>query len=111
MYAAPTPRAISVNMLGLTWIRRTQARSKNGQPHQKTTGVASASWIHYADVAGGERLVRQHFGHGQRKTGSPSTRLTQNRRVMSSRSGLALPPVTVRGSSAMPHFGQVLDDH
>ena len=41
-YAAPTPIPISVNMFGLTATIDRHMRSKNGQPHQNTTGVASA---------------------------------------------------------------------
>src|SRR5438105_1617079 len=45
MYDVPTPKAISVNMFGLRCTSDSQARSKNGQPHHNTTGVASRSWI------------------------------------------------------------------
>ena len=40
-YAAPTPMPMSVNMFGLTLRNDRHIRSKNGQPHQTTTGVAS----------------------------------------------------------------------
>ena len=47
-------------MLGLRWTIEAQPRSKNGRPHQATTGVASASSIHPAAR-----------GDIQRCTGSP----------------------------------------
>ena len=37
--------AMSVNMLRLRETRDSQPRSKNGQPAQSTTGVASSIWI------------------------------------------------------------------
>ena len=43
----PTPIAISVNMFGLRLTIDAHARTKNGQPAQKTTGVASASPIQF----------------------------------------------------------------
>ena len=39
--------AISVNMLRLRLTSEAHARSKNGQPAHKTTGVASANWIQF----------------------------------------------------------------
>ena len=39
----PVPIAISVNMLRLRVTSDCQPRSKNGQPAQSTTGVASAN--------------------------------------------------------------------
>ena len=42
-YAAPVPMAISVNMFNERWTIDCQPRSKIGQPHSKTTGVASAN--------------------------------------------------------------------
>ena len=37
--------AISVNMLGLTFLIEDTARSKKGQPPQRTTGVVRMNWI------------------------------------------------------------------
>jgi hypothetical protein len=34
---------MSVNMFGLRWTTEAQARSKNDQPHHKTTGVVSTN--------------------------------------------------------------------
>src|SRR5438445_12806324 len=39
IYATPTPIAMSVNMLGDRLRIDCQPRTKNGQPHQSTTGV------------------------------------------------------------------------
>jgi hypothetical protein len=39
----PVPSAISVNMLSLRVTSDRQPRTKNGQPAQSTTGVASTS--------------------------------------------------------------------
>ena len=41
-YAAPVPIPISVNMFGALLTIDLHARSKNGQPAQSTTGVASS---------------------------------------------------------------------
>ena len=51
-YAAPTPSAISVNMLRCRLTIDAQPRTKNGQPPQSTTGVASANSIHVATRGG-----------------------------------------------------------
>ena len=42
--ATPVPSAISVNMFRLRLTTDAQPRSKNGQPPQRTTGVAKRSW-------------------------------------------------------------------
>ena len=61
-YAAPTPRAMSVNMLGLSRTTEAPARCKNGQPHQRTTGVASSHCSH-ADIESVfvSRMGSEHF--------------------------------------------------
>ena len=41
------PSAISVNMFGLRLTMEIQARSKNGHPAQKTTGVARITPIQF----------------------------------------------------------------
>ncbi len=43
--ATPTPIAIKVNMLRLRVTTDCQPLTKNGQPAQRTTGVAKTSWI------------------------------------------------------------------
>ena len=42
--------AISVNIFGLTFLIEAHARSKNGQPPQKTTGTAKANCIQILDT-------------------------------------------------------------
>src|SRR5260370_12756656 len=109
-YATPVPNAISVNMLVLRFITDAHPRWKNGQPHQRTTGVASRSSSHgnpqfHGDAmnACGESMLPMAIA----KSGAVSVRLIQNRRVMSRRSGLSSSAVTVRGSRAMPQIGQL----
>ena len=46
-YAAPTPSAMSVNMLRWRLTSDAHPRTKNGQPPHSTTGVASASSIQF----------------------------------------------------------------
>src|SRR5260370_25759687 len=58
-YATPVPIAISVNMLVLRFTTDAQPRWKNGQPHQRTTGVA--------------RISSNHGSHPARYTVSPLT--------------------------------------
>ena len=112
-YAAPTPRPISVNMFGLRCTNDCHMRSKNGQPHHNTTGVASASWMRLT------RAIPRRCDSAppvamspiaSRKTGAPKTTPTQKRRVMSTSSGLGASvrslALVITGSSAMPHIGQ-----
>jgi hypothetical protein len=103
--------AMSVNMLRLRFTSEAQPRSKNGQPPQSTTGVASTSCTHPA--AG---LVSHSPAPpsgsispmARNSTGAVRARLIQNRRVMSSSSGLrSSPAVATRGSRAMPQIGHV----
>src|SRR5262249_14651773 len=56
-YAAPTPIPISVNMFGLALTNDCHMRSKNGAPHQRTTGVARTRLIQLMEAAGIERLT------------------------------------------------------
>src|SRR6266446_2151587 len=109
-YATPVPMAISVNILVLRFTTDAQPRWKNGQPHQRTTGVASISSSHgkpqfHGDTmnACGESMLPMAIA----SNGAVSVRLTQNRRVMSRSSGLSSSAVTLRGSRAMPHIGQL----
>ena len=48
IHAAATPSPIKLNIFKLPVAKDLAPRSKNGQPHQKTTGVASANSIHKA---------------------------------------------------------------
>ena len=51
-YAAPTPRAISVNMFRCMVITDDHPRWKNGQPPHNTTGVAKANSIQFSQPDG-----------------------------------------------------------
>src|ERR1700674_3164355 len=108
-YATPVPMAISVNMLVLRFTTDAHPRWKNGQPPQRTTGVASSSSSHGNPQFHGDAM--NACGHNMlpmaiASNGAVSPRLIQNRRVMSRSSGLSSSAVTVRGSSAMPQIGQ-----
>ena len=89
-----------------------QPRSKNGQPAQSTTGVASDE-LHPVAICAGRRMCVQagqvpaHLQHEDRD--SVSTRPIQNRRVMSTSSGFGrrVGRRPASGSSAMPQIGQV----
>ena len=50
-YAAATPSPIRLNMLSCHVRKERQPRSRNGQPAQSTTGVASSASTHCAQVA------------------------------------------------------------
>jgi hypothetical protein len=84
--AAPVPSAISVNMFRLRLTTDCQPRTKNGQPAQSTTGVASASWPQ-ATAACGNNRIGSIAGTSSpsiaQSSGIVSTRPNQNRRVMS----------------------------
>ena len=103
--------AISVNMFTLRLTREAHPRVKNGQPPQRTTGVARTNctkvrrrlentcWIgcagNMSDMASSKR-------------GTVRITLIQNRRVMSTSSGFAASSrLTVCGSRAIPQMGQV----
>ena len=82
--AAPMPSAISVNMLRLRVTTDSQPRSKNGQPPQSTTGVASAS-CEPEPRARGRATARAAGPAASRaiastNSGTVSARPTQNRR-------------------------------
>ena len=106
----PVPSAISVNMFRWRLTTDGQPRTKNGQPPQSTTGVASASWIQAVHRSPSSRWTGRPGSMSpmaSRNTGRVSTRLIQNRRVMSTSSGLGGSSAgTVIGSSAMPQIGQ-----
>ena len=102
--------AIRLNMLSRIVRNDFHPRTRNGQPHQSTTGVASTS--------SSQRAVRSPI---QAPTGSPSigpmamtrsgtvsTAPTANRRRKSTSSGFGPSSAagTPFGSSAMPQIGQ-----
>ena len=97
------PSAISVNMLGLRLTSDAQPRSKNGQPPQSTTGVASSK-LQPVDVCGeiqpwtGSREMRPHGQ--QRAAAASATAPIQKRRVMSTSSGFG--PSSAVGTSRAP---------
>ena len=99
---------MSVNMLRLRVRTEAQPRTKNGQPHQSTTGVASTSCSH-TDTCGGTRSLTQLSRSppiSSRTTGIVNATPIQNRRVMSSSSALGpVSAVTMTGSRAIPQIG------
>ena len=110
-YAAPTPSAISVNMFGLPVDDRLPTpRSKNGQPAQSTTGVASdeADPVGHADVEPmPSAWAEQHVRHRERRTpaGSAPRRSRTAASCRPARDSAPRRAVIVRGSSAMPQIG------
>jgi len=97
-------------MLRLRVSSERQPRTKNGQPPHSTTGVASSSSSHcrgrgamISPTASGQNSAAMAL----KRTGMASAVPTQKRRLMSRNSALSSSAATVRGSSAMPHLGQV----
>src|SRR6266581_482867 len=106
-YAAPVPRPIRVNIFGLRLTSEDQKRSKNGQPPQRTTGVARKNSIAFR-TGGARRRPRDSPSMEKSRSGKDKAALTQNRRRMESYSGSASTSAkTSIGSSAMPQMGQV----
>jgi len=103
--------AISVNMFRCRLTIEAQPRWKKGHPPQRTTGEASASWIHV--IAAGERIRStgrpgSRSDMASRKVGIDRPRQIQNRLVMSTSSGFGASRSAIwRGSRAMPQIGQV----
>ena len=97
-------------MLGLRLTTDAQARAKKGHPAHHTTGVAQASCSQFDAVRSIAAVTRSPSSISpiaRAKTGKPTRAAQRNRRVMSSSSGLAASGTTVRGSRAIPHFGQL----
>ena len=96
-------------MFGLHAPIDAKARSKNGAPHHKTTGVANKSCSQLLD-----RMFKSRNGcpgsmsaMAKRNTGKLKVTPSQKRRRMSANSGLArVCRVGFIGSRAMPHIGQ-----
>src|SRR5207249_4644679 len=81
---------INVNMLGLAFASDCHIRSKNGEPHQSTTGVARTSPIQLIDATEMRRPTAPPESMSpidSRNTGAPSATPIQKRRVMSTSSG------------------------
>ncbi len=87
-----------------------QPRTKNGHPPQTTTGVASASWTQLNDRPGKKRAIvscpTTISDIACASSGADRARQIQNRRLMSTSSGLISSPVAVTGSRAIPQIGQ-----
>ena len=96
-------------MFGLRCWIDCHPRTKNGQPAQSTTGVASANCSQDANVAPSDRSMGRPGNMSPIATTSNGTvraTPTQNRRVMSASSGFSPSSrVTVFGSSAIPQIG------
>ena len=94
--ATQTPRPISVNMFRLRFCTRLQARTKNGQPPQSTTGVASTSSTQGARCGAGmlERMARKTSIRPSRRTssGSVSAKANPEAARMSASSGFVRLP-------------------
>ncbi|MNI26935.1 hypothetical protein D3C73_806560 [compost metagenome] len=99
--------AIRVNMFSLRVTSDRQPRSKNGQPAQRTTGVASTSCSQFeAPWPITWFRPRKCPPISSTTTGSVSTSPIQNRRVMSMSSSFgSASRLTRTGSSAMPQIG------
>src|ERR1017187_7222363 len=85
-----------------------QPLTKNGNPHQRTTGVVSANSIHAHTLAENKcciGIVDKKAETISASMGTASATLIHSRRVMSASSGLVSSTATSRGSSAMPQIG------
>src|SRR5829696_9674375 len=88
-YAAPVPSPIRLNMLRFHERNDAHARSKNGLPHQSTTGVASAACIQLSPLLPIQRAAAKAgliSLIASTTSGIVNKRLTRNRRAMSSSS-------------------------
>src|SRR4051812_23262767 len=103
--------AINVNMFGERCTIDCQPRSKNGQPHQSTTGVAIANSSQRSPESPIQLeigLLGSMLSIAITNTGTLSARLTQKRRDMSTSSGFtSSSALIVIGSSAIPQMGQL----
>jgi len=98
-------------MLRLCVTTDCQPRTKKGQPPQRTTGAASMSSIHSRAVTF-SRPTTSGIAMppiSRARSGAVSTTPIQKRRVMSTSSALGPSSSATgsRGSSAMPHLGQL----
>src|SRR5580658_3261497 len=96
-------------MFKLRFTSESQPRSKNGQPPQITTGVASTNSIH--EIARIESKCctgcpGRRSDIARKKTGKLNATEIQKRRDMDPSSGFSSScAAAVRGSSAMPQIG------
>src|SRR5207245_6924498 len=106
-YAAPVPRPIRLNILGLRLRSEDQNRRKNGQPPHSTTGVARMNSMPFL-IVGARCRPSESPSIESNNTGKENAALTQKRMRMDSYSGSASTSAkTSMGSSAIPHFGQI----
>lgn len=104
------PIETRVNMFSERWRSESHPRRKNGAAAQKTTGVASANWIHWDTAIGMRSSKADTIGKSMDRTmtGTARAAAIQNRRVMSASSGSGpVASLAFTGSRAIPHFGQV----
>ena len=109
-YAAPVPIETRVNMFSERFRSESHPRRKNGAAPQRTTGVASANWIHWDAAVGMRSSQADTMGKSMDSTmiGTARAAEIQNRRVMSASSGSGpVASVAFTGSRAIPHFGHV----
>ena len=100
------PSAISVNMLRLRLAIDCAPRTKKGQPAHSTTGVAKTSCTQLDCVGESRYQPNRCPPISSATTGTVSNSPIQNRRVMSTSSGLGpASAVGISGSSAMPQIG------
>ena len=98
-----------MNILRLRLTTDCQPRTKNGQPHQSTTGVASANSTHVQILAETRRWSGIKGSSPEtisKSIGTDRATLIQNRRLISANSGFFSLAVNSRGSSVMPQMGQ-----
>src|ERR1019366_6899665 len=96
-------------MLRLRCTTDCQPLTKNGNPHQRTTGVASANSFQAHTFAGNKGCMGMEGRKDETisaSMGTASATLIHSRRVMSASSGFDSSAVISRGSSAMPQIGQ-----
>ncbi len=101
--------AMSVNMLSERWAMDCQARTKNGQPHQRTTGVLRMNCVQRETspcIHAG--AVGTRCDIASTNTGRLKAAPIQKRRAMSSSSVVSSGVLAeiVFGSKAMPQIGQ-----
>src|SRR5690554_2376829 len=105
MYAAPVPSPISVHMFGLRFTTDCQPRMKKGCPAQRTTGVDNTNSTHVCVVMSNQPSWGPNMA--STVTMTVNGRVHQNLREKSLSSGFSSSRLGIKGSSAMPHFGQL----
>src|SRR5665213_850548 len=100
---------MSVNIFKLRCTTDCQPLTRNGNPHHRTTGAASANSIQF-HVLSERRCCSGMDGRNadtiRASIGTASTTLIQKRLVISTSSGLVSSAVASRSSSVMPQIGQ-----